>query len=276
LNDRRLLLFICYAGFVSLGLPDPLIGVAWPSIRETFGLRQGDVSWIFIGGGCSYFFSSFFAGRLLKFFNVGVLLALSSAVVGLSGVNYSLATAWPLFAAGALLHGLGSGAIDASLNHYAASHFSARHMNWLHAFYSVGAMLGPIIMTAAITRAASWRLGYAIVAGTLLSLSLLFFVTRARWNDGPAATGESAEAPPSVPVSAALRHGMVWCHIALFFVYTGLEVAVGQWSYTILTDSASLLPWPAPGSPSTGPASWPAACSWGRWRIGSVSTASSA
>ena len=109
------LLGICYLGFVSLGLPDTLIGVAWPSVRETFGLKQSAVSWIFVGSGCSYFLSSFFAGRLLKVFNVGVLLGLSSGLVALSGFNYGIATVWPWFAAGALLHGLGSGAIDSGL-----------------------------------------------------------------------------------------------------------------------------------------------------------------
>ena len=82
-DKRGLILLICYVGFVSLGLPDTLIGVAWPSVRETFQRQQSDVAWIFIGVGCSYFLSSFFAGRLLKVFNVGVLLAVSSALVAL-------------------------------------------------------------------------------------------------------------------------------------------------------------------------------------------------
>lgn len=112
-SPAAFLLFICYLGFVSLGLPDALIGVAWPSVRRAFELRQSDISWIFIGSGCSYFLSSFFAGRLLKLFTVGVLLAGSSALVALSGFDYALARAWPFFAAGSLLHGLGSGAIDA-------------------------------------------------------------------------------------------------------------------------------------------------------------------
>src|SRR5215217_3360330 len=121
-RSHGLVLAVCYLGFISLGLPDTLIGVAWPSVRQTFGLRQSDAAWIFFGGGCSYFCSSFFAGRLLKRINFGMLLAFSSGVVALSGFNYSLAPIWPLFVAGSLLHGLGSGAIDSSLNHYVASH----------------------------------------------------------------------------------------------------------------------------------------------------------
>ena len=241
-----LVLLICYIGFISLGLPDTLIGVAWPSIRETFQLRQSDVAWIFVGSGCSYFVSSFFAGRLLKLTNVGVLLAASSALVALSGFDYALARAWPFFAAGSLLHGLGSGAIDSGLNHYVASHFTARHMNWLHACYSLGAMLGPLLMTAMITSAGSWRWGYMIVAITLLLLSALFLATQSHWTDGskPSIPEQPAAGSEQLAGTAvkALRQPLVWFHIVLFFVYTGLEVTIGQWSYTVLTESRAIEP----------------------------------
>lgn len=237
-----LILFVCYLGFVSLGLPDTLIGVAWPSIRDTFELQQGHVSWIFVGGGCSYFLSSFFAGRFLKVFNVGILLALSSGLVALAGFDYAIARIWPLFVLGSLLHGLGSGAIDTGLNHYVAHHFSARHMNWLHASYSVGAMLGPVVMTWAITSHSSFRLGYGIVAATLLWLAILFLITSSLWNHQSSSdSADQTEATPlHVPIAAALRLPTVWMHIAIFFLYTGLEVASGQWSFTILTESRGI------------------------------------
>lgn len=240
-GTSRLLLLICYLGFVSLGLPDTLIGVAWPSVRDHFHLRQSDLSWIFFGGGCSYFVSSFFAGRLLKIMNVGALLALSSALVAFAAFDYSWARAWLFFAAGSLFHGLGSGAIDSGLNHFVASHFSARHMNWLHACYSLGAMLGPLLMTAMITGLNSWRMGYLTVAVILLSLSVLFLATRALWTDSPASSNSSSEAD-SNDISAfhVLRRPLVWLHIVLFFVYTGLEVALGQWSFTVLTEARLL------------------------------------
>jgi fucose permease len=244
-SHRGLLLFICYIGFVSLGLPDTLLGVAWPSIRRTFNLQQSDISWIFVGSGCSYFVSSFFAGRLLKRFNVGVILAASTALVALSGFDYSLARVWPLFAAGSLLHGLGSGAIDSGLNHYVANHFSARHMNWLHACYSLGAMIGPLLMTGMIAGAGSWRLGYMVVAGALLVLSLLFMATKARWDDAgpsPSSTSDPMETTQHIAAKVALRDRTVWLHIILFFIYTGLEVAVGQWSFTVLTELRGIQP----------------------------------
>lgn len=238
-----IVLLLCYLGFVSLGLPDTLIGVAWPSVREAFGLRQSDVSWIFALAGCTYFVSSFFAGRLLKAMNVGTLLALSSGLVALSGFQYSLAPGWAVFACGALLHGLGSGAIDSGLNHYVASHFSARHMNWLHACYSVGAMLGPLAMTAAVVHLRAWRLGYLFVAGILALLALAFFATNRHWTGGPAAkTLESHEARTATSAWETLRYPLVWLHLVLFFVYVGLEVAIGQWSFTVLTESRGVSP----------------------------------
>lgn len=236
-SSNWLLLAIAYLGFISLGLPDTLIGVAWPSVRDTFGRQQGEMAWIFFGVGLSYFFSSFFTGRLLQVIGIGTLLAGSSLLVAASGFGYASAPVWTWFAACALLHGLGSGAIDAGLNHYVAHHFSARHMNWLHACYSIGATLGPFIMTSMLVWSASWRAGYATVASLLLLLSVLFAVTRRRWDasDAPETAAATAEVP--VSVRETLRHPAVLMQVALFFIYTGLEVTVGQWSFTILTES---------------------------------------
>jgi fucose permease len=233
----RLRLMIAYLGFISLGLPDTLIGVAWPSVRETFRLQQSAMALLFFGAGGSYFLSSVFTGRLLHRLGIGVLLAASSALVACSTVGYALAPVWTLFAASSLLHGLGSGAIDAGLNHYVAHHFSARHMTWLHACYSGGAMCGPLIMTGVMAGGGSWRAGYLTVAVLLLCLSLLFGTTRRTW-DAPV-PGAATEQPASARVGIAetLRHPTVWRQVALFFVYTGLEVTVGQWSFTLLTES---------------------------------------
>lgn len=249
--SARLLLAIAYLGFISLGLPDTLIGVAWPSVRDGFGRQQADLAWIFIGAGVSYFLSSLCTGRLLKRLGVGVLLAASSLLVAGSGFGYAVAPVWGLFAACSLLHGLGSGAIDAGLNHYVAHHFSARHMSWLHACYSLGATLGPVIMTSVLVWSQSWRAGYFTVASFLLLLSILFAFTRRRW-DAPGTESSAEPLPVEVPgerptaapksdagigMRETLRHPVVWMHVVLFFIYTGLEVTVGQWSFTILTEA---------------------------------------
>ena len=128
-----LLTGLAYVGFVSLGLPDAVTGVAWPSVRDAFGLDQASLGLVLVGtaGGC--FASGFLAGRLVAALGVGLLLAGSTALAGLAGFGYGLAPVWAGFLAAAALHGLASGAIDAGLNAFAAEHLSARHMNWLHA-----------------------------------------------------------------------------------------------------------------------------------------------
>jgi MFS family permease len=218
-DPARLLLIIAYIGFISLGLPDTLIGVAWPSVRDTFRLRQSAIALIFFGAGCSYFLSSFFTGRLLNLLGIGVLLAASSTLVSFSAFGYAFAPLWALFTAYSLLQGLGSGAIDAGLNHYVAHHFSARHMTWLHACYSVGAMLGPLIMTSAIAGNGSWRAGYLIVAAVLLCLALLFGATRHKWDELERAVATEQTESASVGIAETLRHPAVWLQVALFFVW---------------------------------------------------------
>ncbi len=235
-KSSALLLVIAYIGFVSLGLPDAVIGVAWPSIREHFHLRQGNLALVFIAAGIGYFISSSFIGRILLRTPIGVLLAASSLLVAVSGFGFALAPIWILFAGCAIVHGLGSGAIDAGLNHYAAHHFSPRHMNWLHACYSLGATLGPLLMTAVLVQSGSWRTGYATVGAAMLSLSLLFFTTRKYWDSAP----PPPETDRDPHATTTLRNSTVYLQVLIFFIYTGLEVSVGQWGFTLLTESRGI------------------------------------
>lgn len=231
---------MAFLGFVSLGLPDTVIGVAWPFVRDTFQLSQSAVSLVFMGAGFSYFLSSFFTGQLLHKLGIGSLLAGSSLLVVVCCAAYGGAPAWPWFVAGSLLHGLGSGAIDAGLNHYAASHFSARSMNWLHGCYSLGATLGPLIVTRVLAAHLSWRTGYFIVAAILLILALLFIATRRRWDDPGTTLGagsQEGEKAPALTLLQTLRSRPAAMQIVLFFFYTGLEVTVGQWSFTVLVEA---------------------------------------
>lgn len=227
---------MAYLGFVSLGLPDTVIGVAWPAVRETFGRSQGDVSWVFIGVGVTYFISSFLTGKLLGWWGIGSLLAISSALVALSAFGYAAAPLWVLFAGCSVLHGLGSGAIDAGLNHHMARHFPARHMSWLHACYTLGAALGPAVMTGWITSGGSWRGGYFSVGGALAVLAVLFVATRRQWERGNEKSSVEGEPETSGSLGEALRHAAVRWQALIYFFYTGLEMTLGQWSFTVLTE----------------------------------------
>jgi fucose permease len=236
------LLALAYLAFVSLGLPDAVLGVAWPSLRDTFALPQVGMGAILTASAAAYFVSGLLAGRLMRALRVGLLLAGSTALVALGLAGYATVPLFALFLFAACFIGFGSGAIDAALNTYAAHHFGARHMAWLHAAYSVGAALGPVLLTALLARGAGWRSGYAVIGAVLGVLSLTFVVMRRQWEGGPAQPGAERASPvaPARTGGQALRRPRVWLQILIFFFYTGVEVTAGQWSYTVLTEGRGL------------------------------------
>lgn len=231
-----LLLIIAYVGFISLGLPDAITGVAWRDLRASFQQPHAAFGLISLALGCGYFISSFFAGQLSLRMGIGLLLASSSFLVALAMLQISVAPWFWLVLFCIVLWGLGSGAIDSGLNHYAASHFSARHVNWLHACYSLGATLGPFVMTGALYFSNSWRLGYAIVGGLVFLLAVTFVATLRLWNDGPSSASTTNEQSP-VSMAMTLQRPLVWLQILIFALYTGVEFMVGNWTATILVEA---------------------------------------
>lgn len=234
-RTRLLLLAVAYLGFISLGLPDTLFGVAWPFARHDFGLPLSMAGTAFIAAGTSYAISAAMAGNILGRLGVGSVLFWSSALVSLAVFGFALSPAWWFFVACTFLHGFGSGAIDTGLNHYAARHFSAGQMNWLHACFGLGAALGPATMTAAIVTTQSWRNGYAVVGGMLLALTLLFFATRHRWRDP--LPHDAEKSPPGPALRESLGIPALRFHLLVFFIYAGAESAVGQWTFTFLAEA---------------------------------------
>ncbi|MEY4551473.1 MAG: hypothetical protein RL685_7668 [Pseudomonadota bacterium] len=235
-RDTRLLL-LAYLAFISLGLPDTIFGIAWPSLRQGFALPPQAMGAVMVAGVSGYFCSGLLAGTLMRRLGVGGVLAVSSGLVALGLAGYSLAPSWSLFFPVGFFVGLGSGAIDAALNDYAARHFSVRHINWLHASWGVGASTGPVIMTAAVA-GPGYRSGYALLASLLGLMTLAFIVTRRQWSQ-PAGVA-AARAERSGTLKEALRSRNVWLSMAVFFAYTGLESTVGQWCFTWLTEGRGL------------------------------------
>jgi fucose permease len=231
-----LLLFLAYLGFISLGLPDATLGIIWPSLRVGFELPQSAMGLVFVFGAGGYILASLSAGALMKRMGVGNLLAASTLLMVAALTGYGLALSWPFFLASAFISGLGSGAIDAGLNTYAASHFSEKHMNWLHGCYSTGATLGPMVLTAVLSAGLAWRLGYAAIALLMLLLGLAFVFTRHRWNDS--APVMAPHAPRNL--RQLLGQAPPWLQIVAFWIYTGCEVVAGQWSFSLLTESRGL------------------------------------
>ena len=150
---------LVYLAFVSIGLPDTVLGIVWPSLRDTFDLPQPFLALPLAVNAGFYFLSGLLAGRLIALLRIGGLLAWSTLLVAAGVLGFALAPAFALFVSCGVLVGFGSGAVDAALNTWVASHLAARHMSWLHAAYSLGAALGPALMTALLAGGASWRIG---------------------------------------------------------------------------------------------------------------------
>lgn len=239
-----ILLIIAYIAFISLGLPDGLLGVAWPSIRTTFVRPLSDLGMLLAALTVGFLTSSFNSGRLVTYLGIGKLLFVSSILVTISLFGFVLAPVWWMVVACMILLGMGGGAIDAGMNAYAAAHFSPRHVNWLHAFYGLGATLGPLLMTAVLISGQSWRWGYALVGIALSGMAICFGWTRRRWENGTSATTASQPDAPRRTASAraTLKRPLVWLSMGLFLIYTGLEVAAGQWAYSLFTEGRGVDP----------------------------------
>lgn len=235
------LILLVFLAFISLGLPDGLLGVAWPSIRASFGISLDSLGMLLFACTAGYMTSSFSSGKIIPRLGVGGVLAGSCALTGLGLIGYTLAPYWWGMVLLGIVAGLGAGAIDAGLNTYVASNFKESLMQWMHACYGIGVTLGPIIMTNSLNLFKSWRLGYAIVGVVQLVLALSFLFSIKLWKEQKSET-PSSEAVQHItdyqtPYLETLRQPMVWLSIVLFLIYTGCEAALGNWAYTLLTES---------------------------------------
>jgi MFS family permease len=192
-----LLLVVIYVAFVSLGLPDGVLGVAWPAMRADFGQPLAAVGLISIVMTVCGAFSAMFSGRVITRWGTGMVVMLSGVMTGLALLGFSWAPSFWWVLALATLLGLGAGAVDTGLNHFVAKHYSSRHMNWLHGFWGLGATMGPFIMGSALASNAGWTSGYRTIGLIQLSLALLLFLALPLWkretstetNDGAEQSG---------------------------------------------------------------------------------------
>lgn len=233
----KLLLVLSFVGFIALGLPDALIGVAWPALRSYFDLNQDALGPLFITVTAGSVLASTATGVILSRIGVGDLLALSCAVTALSLFGYTIAPSWTVLVALGLLTGLGAGAIDAAVNTYAATRYSARVVNVLHAFYGIGAAAGPALMTAVLTAGRDWQLGYRIIVGVEVVLAVAFMLSRRQW---PAPVAHHEEHHRPARMIETLRLGKVQLSLVVFFFYTGCEAAAGAWVFSLLYEARDI------------------------------------
>jgi fucose permease len=233
---NRLTLGLAYAGFIGLGLVNSRLNVAWPALRATFGMPIDALSVLLIGNSVGYVIASASSGRLSARLNLGVVLALGFGIATVALLGSSFAPSWTVLVILSVLAGLGAGMIDASENTYAATHFTPRATNWLHASFGIGATAGPAIMTVAIASRFGWQAGFGMLSAILLALAVCYGITRAHWQSTatPTATALSGR---NVPLMVTLRQPVTWLGILLFFTMTGVQVSAGQWVYSLLTES---------------------------------------
>ncbi len=222
-------LLITLAGFVALGAPDGILGVAWPSIRATFGLPLAGLGGLLVCLTAGYLVGSAASGFIADRLGPAAVLGAGFGASTLAALAYAVAPRWPVLLVAAAAFGLGSGTVDAGGNAHLALNHGVRAMNLLHACYGVGAAAGPAALTGLLARGLTWRLAYAGLLAVDLALVAAVAVTWRRWPGGrPRAVARPSSGGP-LPV-ALVR--LVVATLAMFFVYTAVEVATGQWSYT--------------------------------------------
>jgi fucose permease len=235
-GSTRLVAPLAALAFISLGLPDGLLGVAWPSMRAFFGVELQALGALLVATTAGYVVSSFSSGRLLRRLNLGTVLAASCLLTASGLLGYAAASHWPVVLALGVVLGVGAGAIDAALNTYVATHYGARMLNWLHACFGVGAASGPLVMTAVLQRGSSWQRGYVIVGVAQIALATCFVVTFRSWprSDGLAPATDRHD---SASMIATLNVPAAWLGMAVFIAYAGVEASIGAWTYTLLTEA---------------------------------------
>lgn len=234
----KALIAMAFIAFISLGLPDGLPGVTWPFIRETFDRPLSNLGILLACSTGGYLFSGLAGGTLVRRTSLGMVLTVSSGAMVVTLLTYAVTPSFYLLIPAAILGGLASGGIDTGINLYGARRFSPRVMNWLHASWGLGATAGPLMMTVCITLGAGWRMGYLLLAVVLAAMTLMFLLTRRRWEEGRVPASGASAAPPLpavAPFAQALRHPVIWLNVGLFMIYCGVEMAAGQWLFTLLT-----------------------------------------
>ena len=236
------LIIISFIAFVSLGLPDGLLGVAWPGIRDYFDLPVDALGIILIFGTGGYMLSSFLSGMLMRRLGIGKLLSLSCAATASSLFVYASTSDWWIFVMFATISGLGAGAIDAGINTYVAKYHSSRMMQWLHASFGVGITSGPLIMTVGISMTSRWQSGYFVVSIAIAILATVFYVTKSMWIGITAKGSEDQHAEPEASLFETLKTIPAQLSMLIFFLYTGVELGLGMWTYSLLTESRGVAP----------------------------------
>lgn len=232
-----LLLALIYLAFISLGLPDALLGSAWPTMYPVLGVPvsyAGIISMIIAGG---TIVSSLNANRVIRKFGTGLVTAVSVLMTAVALFGFSTSHSFWMLCLWAIPYGLGAGAVDSALNNFVALHYASRHMSWLHCFWGVGASMGPYIMSYSLSVKNSWESGYTTVGFFQMALTVILFLSLPLWNKQAKMKKENQTGEPKhLKIHEALKIKGVKQVLVAFFSYCALETTAGLWasSYLVL------------------------------------------
>ena len=239
------LLLIIYLSFISLGLPDALLGSAWPIMHEELKVPLSYSGSVYMLISCCTILSSLKSESLNRRFGTGKITAFSVMLTALAIFGFSMSRSFYMLLLFAIPYGLGAGSVDAALNHYVALHYSSRHMNWLHCMWGIGASIGPYIMGFVLQRGYSWSKGYFLIGLLQAGLTFLLFLSLGLWkvkeedmNDlVKVEMHEGEEGKKAMSFREILRiPGAKEC-IASFFFYCAIEQTIGLWSGSFMVYS---------------------------------------
>lgn len=229
------LLPIIYLSFISLGLPDGLLGSAWPTMSVELGVPVSFAGILSTTMSLGTILSSLFSDRLTRYFGTGRVTAYSVAMTAMALLGFSVTKNFWLLFIWAIPYGLGAGSVDASLNNYVAIHYESRHMSWLHCMWGVGATVGPYIMGYALTAGQGWNMGYRYIAMLQMILTAVLLLTLPKWNAQETDTPK-AETPArkALSLSQTIAIPGVKEVMLAFFCYCALEGTAMLWGSTYL------------------------------------------
>lgn len=224
-------LILIYLAFISLGLPDSLLGSAWPAMGPALGAPLSGAGAVSLIITCGTIVSSLFSGKLIRRLGTGKLTCISVGMTAGALLGFSQAPTFLWLCLLAVPLGLGAGAVDAGLNQYVAVHYASRHMNWLHCCWGVGATLGPLILAAGLSAGGGWRQGYLIISVIqwVLTAVLLFSLPQWKRERGEAAARQ-VDAGPVHPLTLPGAKSALAC----FFFYCAFETTTGLWGASYL------------------------------------------
>lgn len=232
----QLLLVIIYIAFISLGLPDALLGSAWPSMYSELYVPvsyAGFISMIIAGG---TIISSLFSDKLIRRLGTGMVTAISVAMTAAALLGFSCSHSFLELCLWGIPYGLGAGSVDTALNNFVALHYKSRHMSWLHCFWGVGATAGPYIMGMCLTNGLRWNSGYLFIGIIQIVLVLCLFLSLPLWKVKNASAKAGETIYKAISLKETVRLPGAKAILTAFFCYCALEATTGLWasSYMVL------------------------------------------